>query len=83
MDGDACLLRDSVSWDPVSLSVDKTRTTTGYAPGKFSWHGTQPRLASLATRWGVGHLRWGKYSQGNQLIHCRLNVVFPASWERA
>lgn len=80
MDGEACLPRDSVCWGPTPLSVDKTRTTTGYAPGKFSWHGSQPRLASLATRWGI---EVGKYGQGNQLIHCHPNVVFPASWERA
>lgn len=46
---------------------------------QFAWLGSQPRLVSLATRWGVGHLRWRKISQGNQLIHSRLNVVRPES----
>ena len=46
---------------------------------RVCWLGARSGLASLATGWGVGHLRWGKSSQGNQLIHSRLKAVRPAS----
>lgn len=46
---------------------------------RVCWLDAQPGLASPATGWGVGHLRWGKSSQGNQLIHSRLKAVRPAS----
>lgn len=47
------------------------RSSPGLAPGL--------RWRPPAIGWGAGHWRSGKNSQGNPLIHSRLNAVRPAS----